>query len=145
MWSNNVLVWFLSNNAIPVPQYDAVCVTFSIFLKNFFNCVIRMYVCIYSRIDNWPTASRRLVFVMGYSSGMLFCPAVYRPHNNNKFLFFVKYCMFWISAFLNYPCFPSSTNLNGQHGVITNSERVADLVHSKSWSPSFLLWQFSRL
>ena len=43
MWSNNVSMWLVSNNAIPVPQDDGVCVTFSIFLKNFFRCAVQFF------------------------------------------------------------------------------------------------------
>jgi hypothetical protein len=30
MWSNNVPIWFISNNTIPVSLYNSVCVTLSI-------------------------------------------------------------------------------------------------------------------
>jgi len=53
MWSSNVPIWFISNNAISAPHYDGVYVTHSIFFKHFFNYITLIFHFIIFMLRWW--------------------------------------------------------------------------------------------
>jgi len=46
MWSSNVPIWFISNNTIPVPHYNGVCVTLSTIYNDTYFGIILYQPCI---------------------------------------------------------------------------------------------------
>ena len=67
MWPKNVLVWFLSNKAIPISQYDAVCVTNNNVQKNSVNASSHVVVRLISNIHTHKHRIQKTVCALGSS------------------------------------------------------------------------------
>jgi hypothetical protein len=46
MWSKSFLIWFISNQTVPFPHHGGVCLTFSIFFKNFFSYTLKFLLSV---------------------------------------------------------------------------------------------------